>query len=171
MNGCDGIVERRDKPLSLQEFCNKDATGLDIMGKLVCLKLGDGNFERGFTGIVASPLPDTGRKRKMYRTLCEKRYITTSELPTFWFYVPYSAALPGEFVLQEEADRTVNQTSLTLSGTPGVVSLSLPPTAEPLEIDKRYHWYFTVNCDSETIAFVHGWIQRTELNPALTIQL
>jgi hypothetical protein len=30
MNGCDGIVERRDKPLSLQELCNKDATGLDI---------------------------------------------------------------------------------------------------------------------------------------------
>jgi hypothetical protein len=30
MNGCHGIVERRDKPLSLQEFCNKDATGLDI---------------------------------------------------------------------------------------------------------------------------------------------
>jgi hypothetical protein len=31
MNGCDGIVERRDKPLSPQEFSNKDATGLDII--------------------------------------------------------------------------------------------------------------------------------------------
>jgi hypothetical protein len=31
MNGCDGIVERRDKPLSLQEFYNKDATGLDMI--------------------------------------------------------------------------------------------------------------------------------------------
>jgi hypothetical protein len=31
MNGCDGIVERRDKPLSLQEFCNKDAIRLDII--------------------------------------------------------------------------------------------------------------------------------------------
>jgi hypothetical protein len=30
MNGCDGIVERCDKRLSLQEFCHKDATGLDI---------------------------------------------------------------------------------------------------------------------------------------------
>ncbi|MBW4497032.1 MAG: hypothetical protein KME26_29025 [Oscillatoria princeps RMCB-10] len=36
MNGCDGIVERRDKPLSLQEFCNKDATGLDISCQLAC---------------------------------------------------------------------------------------------------------------------------------------
>ncbi len=30
MNGWDSIVERRDKPLSLQEFCNKDATGFDM---------------------------------------------------------------------------------------------------------------------------------------------
>ncbi|MBW4492461.1 MAG: DUF928 domain-containing protein [Oscillatoria princeps RMCB-10] len=97
--------------------------------------------------------------------------LTTAELPTFWFYVPYAAALPGEFVLQDEADRTVYQTSLTLSGTPGVVSVSLPATATPLEIGKRYHWYFIVNCDSEPIAFVHGWIQRSELNPALTVEL
>lgn len=98
--------------------------------------------------------------------------LTTSSHPTFWFYVPYSPTLMAEFVLQDEAGHSVYRTTASLSRTPGIVSLSLPPTASPLEIDKRYHWYFNIYCNpQQPPVFVDGWIQRKELNPALKSQL
>ncbi len=98
--------------------------------------------------------------------------LTTASDPIFWFYVPYSPTLAAEFVLQDTAGQTVYQTPITLSGTPGVVSLSLPSTASPLEIGKRYHWYFNIYCQpQQPPVFVHGWIQRKPLNPTLKSQL
>lgn len=98
--------------------------------------------------------------------------ITTASRPIFWFYVPYSSKLEAEFVLQDEAEQTVYQTPVTLSGTPGLVSLSLPSKAAPLEIGKRYHWYFNIYCQpQQPPVFVDGWIKREELNPALKSQL
>ena len=98
--------------------------------------------------------------------------LTTTSHPTFWFYVPYVTTVSAEFVLQNEAGQTVYQSPVSLSGTPGVVSLSLPSTASPLEIGKRYHWYFNVYCNpQQPPVFVDGWIKRTELNPALKSQL
>lgn len=98
--------------------------------------------------------------------------LTTVEHPTFWFYVPYSRTLSAEFVLQDEAEQPVYQTPVSLSGTPGVVSVYLPSTAPPLEIGKRYHWYFNVNCqEQQPPVFVDGWIKREELNAALKSQL
>lgn len=98
--------------------------------------------------------------------------LTTAKQPTFWFYVPYSSSLFGEFVLMDEADQTVYQTPFTLGGTPGIVSLSLPSTVEGLEIGKRYHWYFNIYCQPEQPPFfVDGWIERVELKPEIKTQL
>ena len=98
--------------------------------------------------------------------------LTISDRPTFWFYVAYSRQLPGKFVLQDEAQRTIYQTPLTVTGTPGVVSVSLPSTAAPLEIGKRYHWSFNIYCPSEEVpVYVEGLIQRVEPNPTLSSQL
>lgn len=98
--------------------------------------------------------------------------LTTAELPTLWFYVPYSSSLSGEFVLMDEADQTVYQTPFTLTGTPGVISLTLSSKAAWLETGKRYHWYFYIYSQPEQPPlFVEGWIQRVELNPAVKTQL
>jgi len=58
--------------------------------------------------------------------------LTTVAHPTFWFYVPDSRMHAAEFVLQNEAGRTVYQTLISPSGTPGIVSLSLSSTTSPL---------------------------------------
>jgi hypothetical protein len=98
--------------------------------------------------------------------------LTTSDRPTFWFYVAYSRQLSGEFVLQDEAERTIYQTPLTVTGAPGVVSFSLPSTVASLEIGKRYRWYFNIYCQPEQVpVFVEGWIKRVEPNSTLNSQL
>lgn len=99
--------------------------------------------------------------------------VTTAEHPTFWFYVPHSATSTyAEFVLEDAAKhQTIYK--VPLAKTPGVVSISLPSTATPLEVGKPYRWYFNVYCqkDHQVTAFVEGDVQRQPLNFALKQQL
>lgn len=93
--------------------------------------------------------------------------------PTFWFYVAYPANTYVEFVLQDEAENEIYQTTFTLDKTPGIVSLTLPKDKINLETGKSYHWYFNIMCNREdtTDDFVEGWIERVELNPVIKTQL
>ncbi len=106
---------------------------------------------------------------------------TVAENPTFWFYIPQlpQTTRSGEFVLQvlDGKDvKNVYRTPLTLSGKPGIVSITLP--AQPqyfLKVDKKYHWYFHIYCgDVEKTSdnfYVDGFVQRQALTEALNSQL
>lgn len=100
--------------------------------------------------------------------------LTTSESPTFWFYVPYTLTPEHsvEFVLKQ-GETSVYQTQLPGRGTsPGIVSFRLPSTVS-LDADKNYDWYFVVYCDSqnkEEFTFVNGSVRRVE-RPELKRQL
>lgn len=103
--------------------------------------------------------------------------LTVADYPTFFFYVPESP-IPKtvEFVLLDDGDRQVYETSFMTAGTGGVINLSLPVNAglPPLTIGKNYHWYFSVVCNPVNRAediFVEGWVQRVELDPILAIKL
>lgn len=102
--------------------------------------------------------------------------LTASVRPTFWFYVPYSTSSvrSAEFVLQDREDNDVYSTVVKLPDRPGVVSLSLPSTAHPLESGKMYHWFFKVSCTPQNASspvFVEGWVERVIPNSALARQL
>ncbi|MBW4564525.1 MAG: DUF928 domain-containing protein [Mojavia pulchra JT2-VF2] len=98
--------------------------------------------------------------------------LTTLSQPTFWFYVPYVTTASAEFVLQNEAGQTVYKRPVSLSGKPGIITISLPSTAFSLEIGKRYHWYFDVYCSpQQPPVYVDGWIKRVELNATVKNQL
>ncbi|GAB1538413.1 DUF928 domain-containing protein [Scytonema sp. NUACC21] len=101
--------------------------------------------------------------------------LAVEEHPTFWFYVPYHLheVSFGEFVLQDAANNNVYRTYFTLPEKPGVVSFS-PTSAAPLDINKKYRWYFKLYCQdgmnsiltkSSTPVFVSGWVQRVALKP------
>lgn len=103
--------------------------------------------------------------------------LTVADYPTFFFYVPESP-IPTtvEFVLLDDSDRQVYETSFMTAGTGGVINLSLPANAglPPLTIGKNYHWYFSIVCNPVNRAediFVEGWVQRVELDPILAIKL
>ncbi|MCC5645544.1 DUF928 domain-containing protein [Nostoc sp. CHAB 5824] len=106
---------------------------------------------------------------------------TVAENPTFWFYVPElpETARFAEFVLQVQDGREVQnvyRTPLTLSGKPGVISITLPLQSQySLKTDKKYHWYFQIYCgDPEKTSdnfYVDGFVQRQALTEALDSQL
>jgi Domain of Unknown Function (DUF928) len=59
-------------------------------------------------------------------------------------------------------------------GTPGIISIKLPETVAPLEINKKYRWSFSYLCspkDSSKDAIVHGYVQRINLSSEIKNQL
>ena len=102
--------------------------------------------------------------------------LTTNERPTFWFYVPYTqeANLSAEFSLQDSTEMDVYRNAIALPQKPGVIGVSLPNTAKPLEVGQNYRWYFKVRCQQQTASlpvYVEGDIQRINLDSNVTEQL
>ncbi|MBW4508336.1 MAG: DUF928 domain-containing protein [Scytonematopsis contorta HA4267-MV1] len=95
--------------------------------------------------------------------------LTTTERPTFWFYLPYSqdfANVSAEFVLQDSEENDVYKNAIALPKTAGVVGVPLPSTVAPLEVGKTYRWFFKVYCTKEAGSppiNVEGDIQRVTL--------
>lgn len=91
--------------------------------------------------------------------------------PTLWFYVPFDSApaLSAEFVLiDKENNKRIYKATYPLTGTPGIVSISLPPILE--QLDRDYRWLFIVICDPEDRAadlYVSGKVRRVEPSPSL----
>ena len=103
--------------------------------------------------------------------------LTTAAYPTFFFYIPQTTATAMEFVLiDEDNQRQIFTTTLTITGNPGIVSLSLPTTENlpPLELEKEYHWYASLICNYQQRSgdiYVDGWIQRVEPDSILISKL
>ena len=75
-------------------------------------------------------------------------------------------------MLQDDTDHTIYEGTVKLTRIPGVVPYSLPSNARPLEVGKRYHWYFNVSCEpTQPAVYVEGWIKRDSLKPALRSEL
>lgn len=104
---------------------------------------------------------------------------TISDRPTFWVYVPYTPAeaTSGEFSLQQ-GETDIYRTTFTLPATPGIVSVTLPPSVKNLEVGKKYRWYFNINCpqregstEKPTPAFVTGRVEKVALNSEVENEL
>ncbi|NJO43292.1 MAG: DUF928 domain-containing protein [Cyanobacteria bacterium CRU_2_1] len=101
---------------------------------------------------------------------------TTTEYPTFFWYVPSTSPIVAEFVLLDEDDEEVYSAMFQITGESGVISLSLPPNANlpPLEIGKDYRWFFFLICDPTDRSgdiYTAGWIQRVAPDPVLVSQI
>ncbi len=103
--------------------------------------------------------------------------LTTRDRPTFWFAMPVALTPqhPIRFTLQDQAENPIYQTTLTPEATPaGIMQMSLPATATPLQINHTYRWGFSVQCDasdSTARVFVQGSIRRVALPTRVEAQL
>ncbi|GAB4202437.1 MAG: hypothetical protein Fur006_55950 [Coleofasciculaceae cyanobacterium] len=102
--------------------------------------------------------------------------LTTAEHPVFWFYIPYAPEdiHSIEFSVDDwDEHKTLYQTSLQLTKTPGVIGISLlPPPEHPLKLNKNYKWSLTVNCQSKQPTdrddiILDGYVTRVQQSPDL----
>ncbi|EDX70699.1 conserved domain protein [Coleofasciculus chthonoplastes PCC 7420] len=102
---------------------------------------------------------------------------TVAEYPTFWFYLPWGRSetvTQARFVLFDQNQRLVLDQTMVLPDAPGIVSVKLPETKPPLEVGKRYKWYFQVLCDEQERSrnpWVSSWVERVEASSELVRQL
>ncbi|AUB34441.1 LysM repeat [Nostoc flagelliforme CCNUN1] len=103
--------------------------------------------------------------------------LTTSERPTFWFYVPYTQDLANssaKFILQDSAGTNIYEDAIALPPEPSVIGVSIPKNATSLEVGKTYRWYLIVSCKQQTASvpvYVEGDIQRINLDSRVMQQL
>ncbi|MEH2415227.1 DUF928 domain-containing protein [Nostoc sp.] len=103
--------------------------------------------------------------------------LTTSERPTFWFYIPYTKDLSNssaEFSLQDSAENDIYRNALALPSKPSVIGISLPNTVTSLEVDQTYRWYLKVRCNQQSASipvYVEGDIKRINLDSRVMQQL
>lgn len=102
---------------------------------------------------------------------------TLTEYPTFVFYIPYesSSITFGKFSIEEKDGTSIYKAQLSIPETPGFVTVSLPQTIKPLELNKEYRWHFQLYCQSpdpgEPASVWHdGLITRVDM-PMLEDQL
>jgi Domain of Unknown Function (DUF928) len=89
---------------------------------------------------------------------------TTAEHPTFFVHVPAAAA--AQFTLQTETPiKEVYNVKFKLTGTPGIVGISLPSSLPALKIGQKYLWQMAVQCnprDHSDDGVVIGWVERVQ---------
>ena len=91
---------------------------------------------------------------------------TISSNPTLFWYVPTTKAKSAQFSVLDSQDNEVYQTTLALTGVPGVVKLSLPHTVS-LEPGKIYRSLLMLQCnldDHSMDTYVEGNLERKELS-------
>jgi hypothetical protein len=90
---------------------------------------------------------------------------TVSANPTLFWYVPETQAESAEFVVVDDRENEIYQTTLALRHTPGVMQLNLPATVK-LDAGKDYKWQLALICnpnDRSADEFVQGGLKRIEL--------
>jgi hypothetical protein len=96
---------------------------------------------------------------------------TTSEYPTFWFYipeVPSNITIANFAILTQDEKTEIYRGSVQLPKKPGIIGIAIPPAQKSILAEgKFYHWYFELKCDADETAdlSVNGWIQKIALNP------
>ena len=99
---------------------------------------------------------------------------TLVERPSFLVYVPKTSAKTAEFSLRDENGRGVYRTTLNLTNTSGIIRLSLPAQAPPLNVGEQYTWSFAIICNPNNRLndrFVTGMVQRSEFDPTRLRQI
>ena len=92
---------------------------------------------------------------------------TVAPNPTVYLYVPATTEKQAEFVLVDLTNRKfLYETTFQLSGTPGIIKLTLPKTVE-LKPGSHYQWHFGIICDPQDQSknrVLQGFLERKTLS-------
>lgn len=122
---------------------------------------------------VTALLPKTNEAELLKKEQIEIES-TVSARPTFFVHLTQTTAKNAEFIVLNENREIVFEEKVALTGNPGILTMTLPASAKPLEVGKLYHWSFSVICDptdSGANMLVDGWVKRIEPDFSLAAQL
>ena len=100
--------------------------------------------------------------------------LTTASHPTVLVYLPQTSAQKLLFSWKTENDREHYQTILPIENKAGIISLTLPSDAPPLEVDKNYQWALAIMCDGQLhpdSPVIQGHIRRVALEQTICDRL
>lgn len=101
---------------------------------------------------------------------------TLAQSPHIWLYIP---ELPkgvnyAEVMLQDENDRDVLKQPARIPVASGLFSFNISDTGVSLEVDRVYHWFFSIICDElrpSRNPSVDAWVTRIPPNDDFLRQL
>lgn len=138
-------------------------------------KRGTCNNDRQASEPATEPLPLDPSITPLLRSPLTEPQLTVSARPTFLVYVPQTSAKAVEFTLllkEDNSEKGIYQTSVNLTGTPGILSISLPATAPELEIGKDYEWRVAMACQTGEVnvndPFAEALIRRIQPDSSLS---
>ena len=94
--------------------------------------------------------------------------------PTFFIYIPQTSARKIFFQIEDENEENSYQKIMPISGNAGILRITLPQDAPPLEIGKNYQWAIALICDQRLrpdSPIVQGSITRAKPEIELNEQL
>lgn len=94
--------------------------------------------------------------------------VTTAVYPRFLFYLPNADGIREvEYVLRNEADELVYETTVSVGSSSGLFSIDLSSVEglAPLKVNENYRWYFSIVADDRAQDIsVDGWTRRVDLH-------
>lgn len=100
--------------------------------------------------------------------------LTVASHPTVLAYLPETNASKVFFSWQDENNQEHYQTILPIENKTGIISLTLPEDAPPLEVGKNYQWALAIMCDGRLqpdSPMIQGQIKRVEMTSSLSDRL
>ncbi|HHP7231586.1 MAG TPA: DUF928 domain-containing protein [Xenococcaceae cyanobacterium] len=97
--------------------------------------------------------------------------LTIASHPTFLVHLPQTSAQQVFLTIQDENEAYSYQTILPISGESGIISVTLPETAPPLNIGKNYQWSIALICEEglkPDSPIVQGSVVRVQAPRELT---
>ncbi len=95
--------------------------------------------------------------------------LTLKAYPTFFVYIPPTAAQKAFFSLRDEAGQVTYQTTLSIADLPiasgGILRVDLPDNAPALQVGKSYQWGIALLTSGKLrpdSPFITSWIQRRQ---------
>ncbi len=129
--------------------------------------------------IHTSERPDCPESDKLLTAIVPKwnLALTMSESPNYWFYIPYASNMIDSvaIVLWDEEQNKIDQTTVIVKNTPGIINIKLPQTT--LDIDQRYRVDFSITCKATNSdgkggkITVRTWLKRVDLDYNLASKL
>ncbi len=100
--------------------------------------------------------------------------LTIASHPTVLAYLPKTSARQVFFSWSDEQNNSHYQTILPIGDREGIISLTLPEDAPPLEVGKNYQWALALMCDGRLqpdSPVIQGQIERVAIESTMSDRL